>query len=66
MENLIAPENVVNVLESIKEEIFELKGGSKILYDISQTINKLNESKTLTSELKDTIKDKISFWINKL
>lgn len=66
LENLIAPENVVNVLESIKEEIFELKGGSKILYDISQTINKLNESKTLTSELKDTIKDKISFWINKL
>jgi hypothetical protein len=53
-------------LLNIKEKIFELVGGHKILYEISQSINKFNNSSSLTENLKDYLKEKINFWINKL
>ena len=53
-------------LESIKHKIFTSIGGSKIPYEISQVINLLNDKKSLTEDLKNNIKKKIGFWINRL
>jgi len=53
-------------LEEIKEIIFELTGGHKITYEILQIISKLNNASSLTNSLKEIIKEKIGFWINKL
>jgi len=53
-------------LDTIKHKIFEKIGGHKIPYEISQVINLLNNKKSLTEELKNDLKEKIGFWINRL
>ncbi len=59
-------QNINEKLEKIKENIFELTGGHKISYEISQEITKLNNASSLSASLKISLKEKISFWLNKL
>ena len=59
-------ELVILKLEEIKQYIFELTGGHKILYEISQETKKINNEEKLTDELKSYINDKIKSWIKKL
>jgi len=60
------PQPVITNLENIKEEIFVFTGGHRILYEIGQFNNKLNGLESLPEEIKDNLKEKITFWINKL
>lgn len=53
-------------LEQVKENIFETTGGHKISYEISQVISKLNSSSPLSDSLRNLVKEKIGFWMNKL
>ena len=59
-------QTVINILENIKEEIFVFTGGHRILYEIGQFNNKLNGLESLPEEIKEDLKEKITFWINKL
>ncbi len=59
-------EKIKSNLEKIKEHIFEITGGHKTLYDISQVLNKLNNDESLTEPLKNYLKEKIEFWMVKL
>ena len=59
-------EPVIERLENIKEDIFIFKGGHRILYEISQFMKKLEGFDIFTDALKESIEEKISFWINKL
>jgi Rad3-related DNA helicase len=70
------PQAVKSILEKIKEEIFEFTGGHRILYEISQVINRLNSAKSLSDlfdaeepsseSIEKYLEEKIEFWINKL
>lgn len=60
------PEPVIERLENIKEDIFIFKGGHRILYEIAQFMKKLDGVDTFSEDLKESIKEKIVFWINKL
>jgi len=60
------PELVVERLDNIKEDIFIFKGGHRILYEISQFVKKLNGLETIPDDIKESVKEKIVFWINKL
>lgn len=60
------PEPVIERLENIKEDIFIFKGGHRILYEIAQFMKKLEGLDTFSEDLKESIKEKIVFWINKL
>jgi len=60
------PKIVIKTLENIKEDIFVFTGGHRILYDISQIINNLNDNDIILKDLKEIIKEKIVFWKNKL
>ena len=53
-------------LEQVKEKIFETTGGHKISYEISQVISKLNSASSLSDSLRNIVKEKIGFWMNKL
>ena len=77
--DLETKDNPVAILESlaeIKEDTFEFTGGHRILYEISQSINRLENAKSLTEEfhkekpnspiISTYLKEKITFWINKL
>ena len=76
LEDIDDPQTVKSILEKIKEEIFEFTGGHRILYEISQVLNRLNSAKSLSDlfdaekssseSLEKHIKEKITFWINKL
>ncbi|MFW9772170.1 MAG: hypothetical protein ACFFEO_08400 [Candidatus Thorarchaeota archaeon] len=76
LETLEDPQIVITSLEQIKEDIFEFTGGHRILYEISQIINRLSSSKGLSElydknkssskPLKEYLQEKIIFWINKL
>ncbi|MFW9930044.1 MAG: hypothetical protein ACFFD1_11685, partial [Candidatus Thorarchaeota archaeon] len=67
---------IKEVLSQVKEDIFEFTGGHRILYEISQSINRLENASSLTEEfeqekpnsplISDYLKEKITFWINKL
>jgi len=59
-------QTVINILENIKEEIFVFTGGHRILYEIGQFNSKLNSLEPLPEEIKEDLKEKITFWINKL
>ena len=54
------------ILSNIKEDIFELTGGHRILYEISQIIKLLDDKAPLDDELKSILNEKIGFWMNKL
>ena len=70
------PRTVKSILEKIKEEIFEFTGGHRILYEISQVLNRLNSAKSLSDlfevespsseSIEKYLEEKIEFWINKL
>lgn len=66
VDNIADPKKVIETLENIKEDIFVFTGGHRILYDISQIINRLNEKETISEDLKERIKEKTVFWKNKL
>ena len=66
MDNMKDIQLIKTYLESIKHKIFTSIGGHKISYEISQVINLLNNKKSLTEDLKNNIKEKIGFWINRL
>ncbi|MFX1337542.1 MAG: hypothetical protein ACFFDK_02930, partial [Promethearchaeota archaeon] len=53
-------------LQKIKENIFEFTGGHKILYEISQVLNKMNNDQSISESLRKELKEKIEFWIVKL
>ena len=59
-------EDAKMILINIKEEIFELTGGHRILYEISQIIKLLDDKVPLDDELKSILREKIGFWMNKL
>ena len=60
------PHPVIESLENIKEDIFVFTGGHRILYEIGQFASKLNGFETLPDDMKNSLKEKITFWINKL
>lgn len=60
------PEPVIESLEDIKEDIFIFTGGHRILYEIGQFASKLSGLETLPEDIKNSLKEKITFWINKL
>ncbi|MHA1624144.1 MAG: hypothetical protein ACTSWH_03345 [Promethearchaeota archaeon] len=76
LSHLEDPKDVIPVLEKIKEQIFEFTGGHRILYEISQIINRLNTLESLSENfdvdkpespsLEEYLSEKITFWINKL
>lgn len=66
LEKIEQVDKVKIILSKIKEDIFELTGGHRILYEISQVIKLLEGSASFDEELKSIIKEKIGFWINKL
>jgi len=76
LEDLDDPLAVKPILEQIKEDIFEFTGGHRILYEISQVLNRLNtanslddlmdEKNTTSMTIKNHLIEKITFWINKL
>ena len=59
-------QQIKNKLQKIKENIFEITGGHKILYEISQALNKMNNDKSISESLRNDLKEKIEFWIAKL
>ena len=67
--------DIASKLEKIKEEIFEFTGGHRILYEISQTINRLNSIDSLedlyndnpdNGTMEEYLNEKLTFWVNKL
>lgn len=60
------PQPVVESLRNIKEDIFVFTGGHRILYEIGHFASKLNGFETLADDVKNELKEKITFWINKL
>ena len=76
LEDLDDPIVVIPILERIKEDIFEFTGGHRILYEISQVLNRLNsvnslddlmdEQDTTSKTIKNHLIEKITFWNNKL
>jgi len=76
LEKFNEPIEVIPILEQVKEDIFEFTGGHRILYEISQVINRLNsasslndlmdENNTNSMSIKNHLMEKITFWINKL
>lgn len=60
------PKSVIEQLENIKEDIFIFKGGHRILYEISQFGKMLIGQDNISDETKESLKEKIVFWINKL
>lgn len=59
-------QQIKNKLQKIKENIFEITGGHKILYEISQALNKMNNDKSISESLRNDLREKIEFWIAKL
>ncbi len=66
IDDIKEPEVVIEQLENIKEDIFIFKGGHRILYEISQFGKMLIGQEDLSDDIKDSLKEKIVFWINKL
>ncbi|MHA2006589.1 MAG: hypothetical protein ACXABO_07620 [Promethearchaeota archaeon] len=60
------PQSVIVSLENIKEDIFIFTGGHRILYEIGQFSNKLNGMEIIPDDIRESLREKITFWTNKL
>jgi hypothetical protein len=60
------PEIFIEELDELKDHIFEYTGGHKILYEISQFIKTLKNENEISDEIKAELKDKATYWTNKL
>ncbi|MBD3211629.1 MAG: hypothetical protein GF311_03395 [Candidatus Lokiarchaeota archaeon] len=60
------PEPLIAELDNIKDIIFEYTGGHKILYEISQLIKTLKTENEISDEIKEELKNKATYWTNKL
>lgn len=60
------PELLINQLREIKDQIFEYTGGHKILYEISQLIKNIKNKDEISREMKEDLKNKTTYWTNKL
>jgi hypothetical protein len=52
-------------LESVKEELFAITGGHKVLFEINTEIKALKEE-TMSDSIRSEFKKKVTFWINKI
>ena len=59
-------QQVRSLLSTLKEDLFNKTGGHRILYEMAQYISKLDNLISLNPLLKNEIKEKLGFWINKL
>jgi hypothetical protein len=66
IEKIEDPKDIKIELENIKRNIFEFLGGHKISYEISKVITKIENVESFSDEVKNEIKEKITFWISKL
>ncbi|MHA1913372.1 MAG: hypothetical protein ACW986_12940 [Promethearchaeota archaeon] len=66
LDDVVDPSHAAEILENIKEDIFVFTGGHRILYEIGQYSKRLNGLNAIPEDLKNDLKEKIVFWINKL
>ena len=59
-------EGIVSQLQSVKESIFEITGGHRILFEINKEIMSLKKIEFVDDSIKDSLHEKIQFWLNKL
>ena len=52
-------------LESVKEKLFAITGGHKVLFEMKSQIKSLKEE-TMTDSIRLELKKKVTFWINKI
>lgn len=60
------PLPVIEDLDKLKEDIFIFTGGHRILREIGLFSSKLSGMESLNEGIKEVLKEKIIFWINKL
>ncbi|TFF88500.1 MAG: hypothetical protein EU548_08805 [Promethearchaeota archaeon] len=53
---------LIRALSSLKENIFEFTGGSRLSYDISQFIKQIEKKEMVSASLKSKILEKIVYW----
>jgi hypothetical protein len=66
LNDITDPTFLIERLENLKEDIFIYKGGHRILYEIAQFGKILNGQEEISDDLRNKLKEKIVFWINKL
>jgi len=66
IDSMTDAQQVKMLMTTLKEDLFEKTGGHRILYEMAQYITKLEDLVTLNPLLKNEIKEKLGFWINKL
>lgn len=59
-------ETLIEELDKLKDIIFEYTGGHKILYEISQLIKTLKSENEISDEIKEELRNKATYWTNKL
>ncbi|MCP4761707.1 MAG: hypothetical protein GY870_07995 [archaeon] len=57
--------DLISEIGNVKEKIFTITGGHRVLHEINSEINNLKKEKEISQELIQKIKEKIQFWINK-
>ena len=57
---------LTNDLDAVKKKIYEITGGHRILFDMGETIKEFSQKEVLSDSDLEKLKDKVSFWRNKL
>lgn len=58
--------NLCNDLEVIKEDIFKITGGHRVLFEINNAIKELKKEMQISEDIIKYLDEKTSFWVNKL
>jgi hypothetical protein len=59
------PLQVIESLKKVRDDIFIYTGGHRILREIGQFANSLNSLEHMPNDVKESLKEKINFWIKK-
>lgn len=57
---------LVDTLEDLKETLFKITGGHRILFEINKEINAFKKIEELNDDKRDELGEKVQFWINKI
>lgn len=64
--NFTKLDDLVNDLEKLKEEIFKITGGHRILFEINKEIQNLKKAEVIEDVQLDNLQEKAKFWMNKI
>ena len=66
LESFTTIDSLISEIESVKEGLFSITGGHRVLFEITSEIKNLKKEQEISETMLESLGEKITVWINKI